>query len=166
MRRIQLQNLFPINLRAGLRPSTILLYVIVASLVVSAGGCDYAALKPAKLDNKPSPDGKFRAELERTDSSFLVGHFIYSVFLYKVRPSWKDSLTLNRSDNLCQLDGGGYLSVEWTASSHLVVTCWDCKRGALGFTDDDWQGVSVEYKYAETPPHAESDKPAVWRLSK
>jgi len=123
MRRIQFRNPFPINLRAGLRPNTILLFVIVASLVVSAGGSDYAVLKPAKLESKTSPDGKFRAELERTDSSFLVGHFVYSVFLYKVRPSWKDSLTLNRSDNLCQLDGGGHLSEEWTDSSHLVVTC-------------------------------------------
>jgi hypothetical protein len=134
---------------------------------MSAGGCDYGPLKPAKLESKTSPDGKFRAELERTDSSFLVGHFIYTVVLHRVRPSWKDSLTMNRSDGLCQLDEHGYLSVEWTDSSHLVVTCWDCKRGALGFVDNEWQGVSVEYKYTETPPHPpEPDKPGVWRLSK
>ena len=131
-----------------LRTSTIVLLAFIASLAVIAGGCDSGIFKPAKLDSKTSPDGRFRAELERTDSSFLVGHFDYSVLLYKVRPSWKDALTLNRSVDLCQLDERGYLSVEWTDSSNLVVTCWDCKRGALGFADhNDWQGVSVEYKY-------------------
>ena len=148
------------------RKSTPLLLALVASLVVTAGGCDYGFLKPPKLDSKTSLGGKFRAELERTDSSPLVGDFNYSVFLYKVRPSWKDSLTLNRSDNLCELDERGYLSVEWMDSSHLAVTCWDCKRGALGFGENEWQGVSVEYKYMVTPPQPEPEKPIVWRLSK
>jgi hypothetical protein len=150
-----------------LAKSATLSLALVASLAVTAGGCGYGFLKPAKLDSESSPDGKFRAELERTDSSPLVGHFDYSVFLYKVRPSWKDYLTLNRSSNLCELDGGGYLSVDWVDSSHLSVTCWDCKKGLLGlFSEKEWEGVSVEYKYSETPPHPEPETPGVWRLNK
>jgi hypothetical protein len=150
-----------------IRIKTIVLAALFASLVVITGGCDTGIFKPAKLDSKTSPDGRFRAELERADSSLIVGHFIYTVVLHRVRPSWKDFLTLNRSDDLCQLDEPGYLSLEWTDSSHLTVACWDCKRGALGLADNQWQGVSVEYKYAETPPNQpDADKRGVRRLSK
>jgi len=149
------------------RTDTIVLLALVASLVVSAGGCDSGIFKPAIPESKTSPDGKFRAEIEQRDSSFIVGHFIYTVVLHRVSPSWKDSLTLNRSKGLCQSKEQGYLSIEWTDSSHLVVICWDCKRGALWDGENGWQGVAVEYKYSETPPHPEPDMSSgVWRLSK
>ena len=117
------------------------------------------------LDRKMSMDGQFEARINNIQADSL-SHDIREVTINKVHPTWKDTVTLNRSAGVWSFQGDGEVSIDWADSSHLVVTCSGCEKLVFGLKLDEWQGVLIEYKHEDAPPHLEPEKPGVWRLSK
>jgi hypothetical protein len=128
-----------------------LLASIAIPLVLSLSACrDFDFPKDSKL----SPSGEFVANLGDRETDPL-SYDITAVTLEKVHPNWMDTLTLNRNVEVCSLQERGEISIAWTDSNHLMVTCSGCVRGALAWGLEDWDGVSIQYVYKNPRPFLE-----------
>ena len=129
-----------------------------------ASGCGLSKFQDVPLDRKISPDGRFETRINGIETDPL-SHDIQEVTINKVHSNWKDTVTLNRSAEAWSFQGNGEVSIDWADSSHLVVICSGCEKPVFGLKLDEWQGIVIEYKHKDAPPHSEPDKPGRWRLS-
>jgi hypothetical protein len=137
------------------RSVTLVLFACVGvAALLCASGCGGAAYDKEE-DRKLSPDGAFRAIVGDTVRDSLGGDFggdFKGVTIEKIYPTWKDTATLDRTAEICALQEDGELSIDWASPSHMIVTCWGCKKDFLDDVLDTWQGISIEYVFRDPRP--------------
>jgi hypothetical protein len=99
------------------------------------------------LERKVSGDGAFWATVNVNRSSAVAGGDWYWIEVGKSKPTWRDSLTRNKSEGICSLSGPGKLSISWTGSRQLQVVCTNCRQGSFSPISKEWEGVAIQYAF-------------------